>query len=119
MPWDGEAWKRALAALNAEAKTGFAALDDATADALLRSMQLGHLSGPLWSKTPPALFFAKRLLPDIVEAYYSHPTAWSEIGFGGPASPRGYVRMDTNRRDPWESAEAGSRNAAQKNKNVR
>ena len=52
------------------------------------------------------LFFAKRLLPDIVKAYYSHPTAWSEIGYGGPASPRGYVRMDFDRRDPWEAAEA-------------
>ena len=34
------------------------------------------------------------------------PTAWNEIGFGGPASPRGYVRMDFDRRDPWEAAEA-------------
>ena len=39
-------------------------------------------------------------------AYYAHPTAWNEMGFGGPASPRGYVRMDKNRRDPWEAAEA-------------
>ena len=35
------------------------------------------------------------------------PTAWSEIGWGGPASPRGYVRLDFNERDPWEAAEAG------------
>ena len=55
---------------------------------------------------PPAIFFAKRLLPDIVTLYYAHPTAWNEIGFGGPASPRGYVRMDFDRRDPWEAAEA-------------
>jgi hypothetical protein len=41
-----------------------------------------------------------------VSAYYGHPTAWSEIGFGGPASPRGYVRMNFDRRDPWEAAEA-------------
>ena len=34
------------------------------------------------------------------------PTAWSEIGWGGPASPRGYVRMDFDERDPWEAAEA-------------
>ena len=43
---------------------------------------------------------------DIVRAYYAHPTAWSEIGWGGPASPRGYVRMDFDERDPWEAAEA-------------
>ena len=28
-----------------------------------------------------------------------------EIGFGGPASPRGYVRMNFDRRDPWEAVE--------------
>lgn len=49
--------------------------------------------------------FKKRMARDIVLAYYAHPTAWSEIGWGGPASPRGYVRMDFNERDPWEAAE--------------
>jgi hypothetical protein len=43
---------------------------------------------------------------DVLHAYYSHPTAWNEIGFGGPASPRGYVRMGYDRRDPWEAVEA-------------
>jgi hypothetical protein len=28
------------------------------------------------------------------------------MGFGGPASPRGYVRLDADKRDPWEAAEA-------------
>ena len=41
-----------------------------------------------------------------VPALYSHPKAWNEIGFGGPASPRGYVRLDGDRPDPWEAAEA-------------
>jgi hypothetical protein len=45
---------------------------------------------------------------DIVVAYYAHPTAWNEIGFGGPASPRGYVRMGFDKRDPWEAAEEKS-----------
>jgi hypothetical protein len=57
-----------------------------------------------------------------VLAYYSHPTAWSEIGFGGPASPRGYVRMGFNRRDPWEAAEARDDDEAaapRENKRVR
>jgi hypothetical protein len=62
------------------------------------------------------------LLSDIVRAYYGHPTAWNEIGFGGPASPRGYVRMGFNRRDPWEAVEAhdGDEAAARReNKRVR
>ncbi len=109
MPWDGEAWKKALAALEQEAQfaygRGFALLIDSEADALLRAMQTGELTQGDWQRVPPKLFFAKRVLPDIAEAYYGHPLAWNEIGFGGPASPRGYVRMEINRRDPWEAAE--------------
>ena len=26
-------------------------------------------------------------------AFYSHPWAWNEIGFGGPAYPRGFMRL--------------------------
>jgi hypothetical protein len=55
---------------------------------------------------PPALFFKERVLHDIVSAYYAHPTAWSEIGWSGPASPRGFVRLDKGMRDPWEATEA-------------
>ena len=104
-----EAWRRGLAGIEAEARRrhniGFHQLDPAEQDALLRAAQEGQIAGA-WDGMPPAIFFAKRLLPDIVTAYYAHPTAWNEIGFGGPASPRGYVRMDFDRRDPWEAAEA-------------
>ena len=67
------------------------------------------------------LFFDHRVIPDITHAYYAHPTAWNEIGFGGPASPRGYVRMGLDRSDPWEAAEAkpGEDNRQTKRKNDR
>lgn len=55
---------------------------------------------------PPREFFQYRIVNDIVKSYYAHPTAWNEIGWGGPASPRGYVRLRADRRDPWEAAEA-------------
>jgi len=29
----------------------------------------------------------------VLAAFYSHPWAWNEIGFGGPAYPRGYMRL--------------------------
>jgi hypothetical protein len=105
-----EAWQRGLRAIDAEARhrhsVGFAALDEAERDALLSAVQQGALCDASWEGMPPAIFFAKRLLPDIVTLYYAHPISWNEIGFGGPASPRGYVRMDFDRRDPWEAAEA-------------
>ncbi len=69
-------------------------------------MQAGELKAPQWGELRPDVFFKKRMARDVVLAYYAHPTAWSEIGWGGPASPRGYVRLDSNERDPWEAAEA-------------
>jgi len=44
-----------------------------------------------------------------LSAFYSHPWAWNEIGFGGPAYPRGYMRMgvgDHVGREPHERDEA-------------
>ncbi|TCZ72864.1 gluconate 2-dehydrogenase subunit 3 family protein [Paenibacillus albiflavus] len=50
----------------------------------------------------PEEFFRKLLLLTI-EAFYSHPEIWSEIGFGGPAYPRGYVRLGIGQLDSWEA----------------
>ena len=110
LPLQREAWKRGLHALDAEAQAAhgapFATLEGAQQDALLKAMEAGELHGPAWEGMPPELFFKHHLLRDVVFAYYSHPTAWSEIGFGGPASPRGYVRTYFDIRDPWEAIEA-------------
>ncbi len=104
------AWPYGLRAIDEEARrrhgVRFHRLETAEQDALLRAAQQGALDDAAWNGMDCAIFFAKRLLPDIVTAYYAHPIAWNEIGFGGPASPRGYVRMDFDRRDPWEAAEA-------------
>lgn len=45
------------------------------------------------------------LVQDVVDAYYAHPYAWDEIGFGGPAYPRGYMRLEGGRPEPWEVEE--------------
>jgi hypothetical protein len=105
-----EAWRRGLAALDAEARAHhsrrFHELAATEQDALLAAVQKGEVSARAWRELPAKLFFSKRLLHDIVSAYYGHPASWNEIGFGGPASPRGYVRMYFDRRDPWEASEA-------------
>lgn len=125
LPTMREAWQRGLAALDAEAKTAhgapFRALDPEAQKLLVAAMKEGDLAGDVWGGMPSKVFFAKRVVPDVVKSYYAHPTAWNEIGFGGPASPRGYVRMDFNRRDPWEAAEAKPGHedeAARENKRV-
>lgn len=117
MPYMQEAWRRGLAAVETESRRRhagrhFACLYAAEQDALLGMMQRGELTDPAWDGLGAAAFFESRILTDIAGLYYAHPTAWSEMGFGGPASPRGYVRMEIDRRDPWEAAQATPGNEA-------
>lgn len=104
-----EAWRRGLDATEAETQQqhglSFVLLAPAQADKLLQQVESGRAAHPAWGDMPPALFWTWRLLPDLVSAYWSHPSAWSAMGFGGPAAPRGYVRLGANRRDPWEAEE--------------
>ncbi|RBP02824.1 gluconate 2-dehydrogenase subunit 3-like protein [Roseiarcus fermentans] len=110
MPPQREAWRRGVRAIDAEAQARlgarFHALAPDAQDEVLKAAQRGEARSDAWGDMPPAEFFRARLLHDVLGAYYAHPSAWSEIGFGGPASPRGYVRMNFDRRDPWEAAEA-------------
>ena len=34
------------------------------------------------------------------------PAAWNEIGFGGPAYPRGYKNLGVDKREPFEVRDA-------------
>ena len=110
MPRERDAWRRGIAALDQEAVTAFGApfreLSASARDTLLERMRQGELDDPAWGDIDPKNFFTHRLGHDVVFAYYAHPTSWSEIGWGGPASPRGYVRMGANERDGWEAVEA-------------
>jgi Gluconate 2-dehydrogenase subunit 3 len=116
MPREGEAWRLGLHALDSEAKAAhggrFHTLAETEQESLLQQMEHGDLHRPEWGSMRPADFFKRRMGRDIVLAYYAHPTAWSEIGWGGPASPRGYVRLDFDERDPWEASEATGANDA-------
>jgi hypothetical protein len=111
MPYMQDAWRKALAAIDGEARAqndgrGFSDLSGEDQDALLSAMQQGKISGDHWTEINAKTFFERRVLVDVPPLYYGHPKAWNEIGFGGPASPRGYVRLDGDRPDPWEAIEA-------------
>ncbi len=58
----------------------------------------------IWQKMPVHRFWLL-LVQDVVGAYYAHPYAWDEIGFGGPAYPRGYMRLENGEPEPWEVKE--------------
>ncbi|MBS3647827.1 gluconate 2-dehydrogenase subunit 3 family protein [Pseudaminobacter sp. 19-2017] len=103
-----ETWRKGLAALAAEAALtgpgGFSGMSKTEQDRLLRNVQLGEVLAE-WP-VPAAHFFTHVLLKTAADIYYSYPDAWSEIGFGGPASPRGYVRLGFDERDSWEAKRA-------------
>jgi hypothetical protein len=106
-PPRAEAWRRGLAGIAAEAErrfgTAFADLPSESQDEVLRAVQRGDTAAETWGDLDPRRFFGDDLLLLAAQLYYTHPDAWSEIGFGGPASPRGYVRMGFGERDPWEA----------------
>lgn len=58
----------------------------------------------IWQRMPVHRFWLL-LVQDVVGAYYAHPYAWDEIGFGGPAYPRGYMRLEGGEPEPWEVKE--------------
>lgn len=111
LPGTRECWQRGLDAIEAEARVRrgypFATLVDAEADTILECIAQGDVRAAEWETLPAKEFWFWRLLPDCVSAHWAQPSLWSAMGFGGPASPQGYVRTGIDRRDPWEAIEAG------------
>ncbi|HEY7985162.1 MAG TPA: gluconate 2-dehydrogenase subunit 3 family protein [Ktedonobacterales bacterium] len=110
MPPDGEAHRLGLRAIEAIARhlygKEFIALGQTEQDAVLKSIHDGQPPVPeeIWRRLSPKHYWAM-LMHDAVAAYYAHPWAWDEIGFGGPAYPRGYMRLEHGQPEPWEVAE--------------
>ena len=107
MPPDGEAYRIALRALDAGARAAhgcdFAALDVGRSEALLVQLHDGTAPAPheAWRGLNVGRFWTM-LVADCSEAYYSHPWAWDEIGYGGPAYPRAYTRLERGEPESWE-----------------
>jgi gluconate 2-dehydrogenase subunit 3-like protein len=115
MPPMREAWQKGLDAIASEAHNRygklFGQLTPDQQDSLLLDIQENRVERRYWDDLPAGGFFLHHLLKQVAGIYYSHPSAWSEIGFGGPASPRGYVRLGFDERDPWEAEEFDFRSA--------
>ncbi|NEW09556.1 gluconate 2-dehydrogenase subunit 3 family protein [Paenibacillus sp. SYP-B3998] len=81
----------------------FSQLDESLQRQIMLQISEGTLAHTeAWEGIPQKELFQK-LLTLTVEAYYSHPQIWSEIGFGGPAYPRGYLTSRMGQHDPWEA----------------
>jgi hypothetical protein len=105
MPPDAEAWRVSLRELDRLAQERhqrrFHELTPESQDALLAGVKQSECLGPL-----PMHRLWTLWMRYACAAYYSHPHSWSEIGFGGPAYPRGYKNLGVDRREPWEVADA-------------
>jgi hypothetical protein len=101
------AWRHGIDGLDATARrlrgAGFDSLDGARQDDVLRAVQAGDVAAEDFGPVDPQHFFVHLLLKSAAGHFYGRPEGWNEIGFGGPAGPRGYVRLDLDRRDPWEA----------------
>ena len=107
MPEDGQAWRDSLRSLDQDSRAACAcAFAQAPIDdqrALLQAVQdLGQKdwhglnAGHVWSLWTRY----------ACTAFYAHPSAWDEIGFPGPAYPRGYKNPGVGTREPFEVADA-------------
>jgi hypothetical protein len=105
MPEDGEAWRRSIAGLEADARAAHGQpLWDVRVTQQIQVIEgVRELDGD-WHGMPAARVFSL-WLRYTCSAFYSHPWAFNEIGFGGPAYPRGYKNLGLDRRESWEVAE--------------
>jgi hypothetical protein len=98
LPEDGETWRLALRGLDhaAAERHGrrFAELAGDEREAVVSAFAEGRLSGGPWEGLNVARAFSV-CMRAILSEFYSHPWAWNEIGFGGPAYPRGFMRLGT------------------------
>ncbi len=110
MPPDREAYCLGLQAIDEisihEQGRPFLEIGPREQDEVLRLLHDGKPSAAheIWQRMPVHRFWML-LVADCVDAYYSHPWAWDEIGFGGPAYPRAYMRLERGEAEPWESEE--------------
>lgn len=85
----------------------FVALDKPDQEDAIQQAVNGGFAGASESDAIPVKDWIDKILTEAVAAYYSHPSIWSEIGYAGPAYPRGYVRSELGLTDPWEARRDG------------
>ena len=108
MPPQPDAWRMGLEGINELARVlfdgkEFIDVDPLSQDVVLTHLERGDPPGATWKLMSAARFFKDLLCSTIVKIYYAHPLAWNEIGYNGPASPRGHVRKWEGGVDPWEA----------------
>jgi Gluconate 2-dehydrogenase subunit 3 len=102
IPADPETWQQVAANLDQSAREhgcedGFVAASSALQHEIVQQFSEGELDWEL-----PVSKAWGVVMRGVLGAFYSHPWAWNEIGFGGPAYPRGFARLGAGQREHWE-----------------
>jgi gluconate 2-dehydrogenase subunit 3-like protein len=109
LPPDQSAWRLTLSLLDSDAAErhgcGFAAQSRDRQAAVIRSVQDRARDAEGSWHGLPAKHVWSLWTRYACTAFYAHPWAWNEIGFGGPAYPRGYKNVGLDKREPWERPE--------------
>jgi hypothetical protein len=112
LPDDDEVWRRIACGLDDEARSAsfdsYAAAPLEVRVGIVARFANADLHGGVWETVNVAQAF-KVAMRYVAQAFYSHPWAWNEIGFGGPAYPRGYGAFGSphlGERESWEGKEA-------------
>ncbi|WP_348788418.1 gluconate 2-dehydrogenase subunit 3 family protein [Leifsonia sp. NPDC080035] len=102
---DWESWHTSLSALDDEARetdgTTFAACTEDRQQQILAGIKDGDGDWRGFHRARIWSLWTRY----ACTAFYSHPAAWDEIGFAGPAYPRGYKNLGIDRREPFEVAD--------------
>jgi hypothetical protein len=107
MPPDREAYHLGLEGIEEIAKhlydATFTDLTPADQERVLKTVHDGKppAGHAIWARMSVHRFWML-LLQDCLEVYYAHPWVWDEIGYGGPAYPRAYMRLEHGQPEPWE-----------------
>jgi hypothetical protein len=112
MPDDRETWRLVARGLDAAARQhrarDFAGAPWEVKSQVVDAFSKGQLHGEVWDQLNPTRAWSV-VMRAVLSTFYSHPWAWNEIGFGGPAYPRGYARFGVGQREDWEGAPAFER----------
>jgi hypothetical protein len=107
MPDDRETWRLVARGLDEEAKrrggSPFHTSPEGLREGICAAFSSGELSDGVWDRIPRAWSVVMR---SVLAAFYGHPWAWNEIGYGGPAYPRGFMRLQVGQKEPWEGEPA-------------
>jgi hypothetical protein len=112
LPDDDELWRLVARGLDEQARhhsyESFADAPLETPIGVVHRFSKGELHGGVWEQVNVSRAFSV-VMRYVAQAFYSHPWAWNEIGFGGPAYPRGYGAFGSphlGEKESWEADES-------------